>query len=285
MSGLRDFLYLDSAKVHSFISQIQGGLPSEISERKKQLGGWSGGLDVGPFKVDAPRGKESERQQTMQPNDPAYFDVIYQHLSDGKNDNQIIRFECHDLKEREKLNGGKFIEVSGVADPPVVENWIDRLMTLLRFTEKHAKTLGKTQSQGKGGQAAFYSGQQMKQLRELSDLVVDFIDLTRKDPNRQYIRVTVNTCNVWCSLIPAFVMVPLKSTLPANVRVLGRVDQLLKQGETWKIVDFSLFDQPINTMLNMFNSLNTMMGQRELTENDLQMHYPDVLVDPIAIYR
>jgi hypothetical protein len=85
MSGLRDFLYLDVAKLHSFVSQIQGGLISEVSEKLKQLGGLSAGLNVGvaPFsgKVDTSKGKETERQYTIQLTDPVYFDVVYRHLT------------------------------------------------------------------------------------------------------------------------------------------------------------------------------------------------------------
>ena len=88
MDYLRDFLYLDSAKLHSFVSQIQGGMISEISETIKQLGGLSAGVNVGipPIggKIDATKQKESERQQSIILTDPAYFGVLHQYLKQEK---------------------------------------------------------------------------------------------------------------------------------------------------------------------------------------------------------
>ncbi len=66
MTNLRDFLYLDKAKLYSFISQIQGGIISEITETIRQAGGLSAGVNVGipsiGGKVDAGKQKESEHQ-------------------------------------------------------------------------------------------------------------------------------------------------------------------------------------------------------------------------------
>ncbi len=84
MAYLRDFLYLDNAKLHSFVSQIQGGMISEISETIKQLGGLSAGINVGipPLggKVDASNQKESERQQNIILTDPTLADAILDRL-------------------------------------------------------------------------------------------------------------------------------------------------------------------------------------------------------------
>ena len=113
MSELRDFLYLDTSKLHSFVSQIHGGLVSEINETIKQLGGVSAGVSVGltPVggKIDASKGKESERQQTLQLTDPSYFNVLYQYL---KKEKSIEDISSLDAKRREKLEVGQFVEIN-----------------------------------------------------------------------------------------------------------------------------------------------------------------------------
>jgi hypothetical protein len=290
MSELRDFMYLDIPKLHSFVSQIQGGLISEVSEKIKQLGGLSAGLNVGivPFsgKIDTSKGKESERQHTIQFTDPVYFDVVYRHLS---NEQRLTDITASSLQTRDKLFIGQFVEIRGVAEPPVVESWIERFTSLFTFVDKNSKSLAAIQPQGKGRTTPALSTQQLKQFKAIKDLLVDFINMSRKDPGKQYIRVTADKqpYKVWCGLVPDFVAVPLQSTLPTEVHILGRVDRLLNEGETWKIVDLAMFNQSAqaNQLLTMLNGFNALTGQKPLSENDFQVQHPDIFISPIAIYR
>lgn len=290
MSGLRDFLYLDVAKLHSFVSQIQGGLISEVSEKLKQLGGLSADLNVGvaPFsgKVDTSKGKETERQHTIQLTDPVYFDVVYRHLT---NEQQLSDITAASLQTREKLDVGQFVELRGFAEPPVVESWLERLLSMFTFFEKHAKSLAAMQPQGKGRAAPTISSQQTKQFKTIVDLLVDYINMARKDPGKQYIRITAEkqAFNVWSGLIPDYIVASLQANLPADVRIFGRVERLLKENETWKIVDLALFNQTAqaNQLLTALNGFSTIMSQKPLSENDFQVQHPDIIISPIAIYR
>jgi hypothetical protein len=290
MSGLRDFLYLDVAKLHSFVSQIQGGLISEVSEKLKQLGGLSAGLNVGvaPFsgKVDTSKGKETERQYTIQLTDPVYFDVVYRHLT---NEQQLSDITAASLQTRENLYVGQFVELRGFAEPPVVESWLEQLRSMFTFFEKHAKSIPMMQPQGKGRAVPTISSQQTKQFKTIVDLLVDYISIARKDPGKQYIRITADkqAFNVWSGLIPDYIFASLQANLPADVRIFGRVERLLKVDETWKIVDLALFNQTAqaNQLLTALNGLSTIMRQDPLSENDFQVQHPDIIISPIAIYR
>jgi hypothetical protein len=92
---------------------------------------------------------------------------------------------------------------------------------------------------------------------------------------------------VCCGLLPDFTLLPLQSILPAQVKVLGRVDRLLNEGETWKIVNFLQVNQavPTNQLLTMINSFNATFGQKQIREEDLQLQHPDIFITPIALYR
>src|SRR5258708_36722413 len=118
MGTLRDFIYLDTARLHSFISQVQGGLINEVSETTKRLGGLSAGINVGfpPIggKVDASKGKETERQHVMQLTDPAYFDILYRHLQQG----ELIDVTNSRIQTRQVLGVGQFIEIQRAIEPP-----------------------------------------------------------------------------------------------------------------------------------------------------------------------
>ena len=118
----------------------------------------------------------------------------------------------------------------------------------------------------------------------------DFIRLSRKDPGKQFIRIKrgEELFSVWCGVIPMYTTTPLDAILPAEVSVVGRVEKILAEGESFKIVDFSKFNQSatdIGKLFDALNALSPMIGQKEIREKDLQADYPDIFITPIAIYR
>lgn len=289
MSELRDFLYLDTAKLHSFVSQIHGGLISEINETIKQMGGVSAGLNVGlpPVggKVDASKGKESERQQTLQFTDPAYFNVLHQYLAQDKSVEDISSLT---IKQRAKLEVGKFVEIQGLAEPPVVENWIERVKTLFDFFERNLKLFGKLQK-GKSKSSQQLTNMQFREFSAILDFLEDYIGISRKDPGKQHLKILSadGEYKIWCGLLPDYITVSLQAALPANVRVFGRVERMMNTEEIFKIVDFSQFDQAagVDKLLDALNGISSIIGQKKIEESDLQAQYPDVFISPVGIYR
>jgi hypothetical protein len=285
MNNLREFLYLDSTKLQSFISQIHGGFINEITETTKQLGGISAGVNIGVLpvggKIDASKGKESESKRTIQLTDPAYFDILYRFLRQEKILIEITESSKTDI---DSLKVGDFIEVEGFAQPPVVENWIIKVKEIFTFFTKNISLLGANQS----SKSKMISKQQMSQLKQILDFLVDFINISRKDPGRQYIRIALEylDCNVWCGLLPEFIYSQLNALLPSKVRILGRIERKLKPDEVWKVVDLDQFSQSnqANQLLEMLNGLNAITG-REISEEELQAQSPDFFVSPLAIYQ
>lgn len=290
MSYLRDFLYLDNAKLHSFVSQIQGGMISEISETIKQLGGLSAGINVGipqfGGKVDAAKQKESERQQNITLTNPAYFGVLHQYL---KQEKSLIDITGMSFEKISDLSVGQFVEVQGIAEPPLVENWVERINSIFGFFEKNLKTFGKLQGNPRGKSSSNFSNMDLRQYRSIIDLLIEYVNLTRKDPGKRYIRISLENqpFRVWCGLLPDYAIVPLQSALPAEIRLFGRVDHFVKEGKAEKIVDLSMFNQAsqVDTLLEALNAFNTLSGQSPISETDLEAKYPDVFITPVAIYQ
>jgi hypothetical protein len=291
MTYLRDFLYLDNAKLYSFVSQIQGGMIGEISETMKQSGGLSARVNVGISsiggKVDTGKQKESERKQNITLTDPAYFEVLYQYL---KKDELLIDISNKSINKILDLPVGQFIEMNGIAEPPLVENWLERLTSLYDFFEKNFMMINKVQGNTKGKSSYNFSRGNLQQYKLTTNLLIDYINLVRKDPRKQYIRIISEDqkFRVWCGLIPDYALVSLHSTLPAKVQVLGRIDHLVKEGETEKIVDLSKFQRQaqLNGLLEILNNLGRQMGQTSyISESDLEAKYPDIFIAPVAIYQ
>jgi len=291
MSQLRDFVYLDTVRLHSFVSQIHGGLISEISETIRRQGGLSAGLDIqipalGGGNVGASKGKENQRQQTVQLTDPAYFGALYEHL---RGTSEITALATGELKTREGVTEGEFVELVGIAEPPAVEHWITRVRSLVDFLDRNWRLLAQTQSAGHRKPSQQTTRKQMGLFKGMVDFLEDYVRISRKDPGKQYIRVAQkdSVYAVWCGLLPDHVVTPLDATLPAEIRVVGRVETLLGEGEVYKIVDLSQFGQSddVNKLLTALNAFGPLIGQQEISATDLQAQYPDVFVTPIAVFR
>ncbi len=290
MSYLRDFLYLDNAKLHSFVSQIQGGMISEISETIKQLGGLSAGINIGipqvGGKIDAAKQKESERQQNITLTDPAYFGVLHQYLKQEKSLIDITEMSPDKVLD---LAVGQFVEVQGIAEPPLVENWIERINSIFGFFEKNLRTFGKLQGNPRGKSSSNLSNMDLRQYRSIVDMLIGYINLTRKDPGKLYVRISPENqpFRVWCGLLTDYAIVPLQSVLPAEIRLFGRVDHFVKEGKVEKIVDLSMFNQAsqVDKLLDALNAFNTLSGQSPISETDLEAKYPDVFITPVALYQ
>jgi hypothetical protein len=291
MSQLRDFLYLDTAKLYTFISQIHGGLISEINETIKSHGGLSAGIGVTiptliSGNVGVSKDSENQKQQIIQLTNPAYFGALYKYLKDNS---EIKTISTSDIQKRQDIFEGEFTELSGIAEPPTVENWIARVRSLVEFIDKNIKLFTQTQPKGQHRTSQSFSRNQMTLFKGMVDFLDDYIQISRKDPGKQYIRITNegSSCDVWCGLIPEFIMAPLQATLPAKVHVVGRVEKILGENEIYKIVDLSQFNQPsdVNKLLDALNGLSPIIGQKTISETDLQAQYPDIFITPTAIFR
>ncbi len=290
MSELRDFLYLDSGKLYSFVSQIQGGLIDQISQTTKQLGGLSAGLNVGIThlggKIDASKGKESESHQVLQLTDPAYFNILYQYLESEK---AITDISDTDIEFCNKLDVRHFVEIRGIAEPPIVEAWIDRVEQLFGFLERNVKIFSKVTRKDRRNQSSTLSPMQLREFRNILDLLYDFMRLGRIDPGKQYIKVTParQLITIWIGLIPQFVISPLNTTLPTDVTVFGRVERVLMSGDVVKIVDISQFSQAtgVDQLLEILNGFSPFLGGKDIRREEFEAISPSVFITPIAVYR
>jgi hypothetical protein len=290
MVDLYEFLYLDTSKLHSFVSQIQGNFINEINEIVRQRSGLSTRLNINIPPIgenfDASKAKESEQKHIVQLNDSAYFNILYHYLEGS---NKIRDITNSSLNTRDSLDVGQFIEMRGMAEPPVVEQWVEQVNSIFDFVNRHFKLFSTPHHVGKGRPVPAMANQQLKQFKDMLDFLTDYIYVSRRDPGKQYIRVTAERqpFNIWGGLLTNYISPQLHATLPADVRVFARVERLLDSGEVWKIVDLSKFNQNTQAtqLIEALNGFSSVIGQKQISEDDLQAQFPDILVTPIAIYR
>jgi hypothetical protein len=292
---LRDFLYLDTAKVQSFASVIQGGIATEVSQRIRELGELSGGLKAEFMGVGGnlgtSKGSEHERVQTLRITDPVLFDGLYQTLAKGPM--EII--ESATLEERGRLEIGQFVRISGVSRPPVLESWIEQLKLMLQLLKQYSELPGSLGASVSNSNANKRSSRQqptqspkqmIKQFEAIADLLINFAKIARQDPGKEYIVITPTSkaFSVWCGLLPEFIITPY-ADFATDVTVVGQVERILEQNNSWKLVDFSKFGNQSSTsaLLDALNSLP--MGTQPVTEKELEARYPDIFIRPIAVYR
>ncbi|HEX8230060.1 MAG TPA: hypothetical protein VF826_12205 [Chloroflexia bacterium] len=290
---LRDFVYLDTVKLQSFSSVIQGGIATEVSARIKSLGELSGGIDIGLMQfranIGASKGQEHERMQTLSITDPVLFDGLYKAL---RQSNQLKPLEEVVTTATGVPAPNLVVEAKGTAGPPVLEEWLERLHQMLELLKKFGAALGATSNPGRGSTGGKAKGrptvahpaQMIKQFESIADLLADYVNLAQTDPGREYIRVRQGQSSIWCGLLPEFIVAP-KADFSAEVTVIGQIDKLLGPNETWKLVDLSKFGDT-QTADKLLAALNSMpMGLGQITEQDLQAQHPDVFIRPIAIYK
>jgi hypothetical protein len=286
LSQLRDFFYLDTSRVHSFVSQIHGGLVSEISETIRKKGVVSGGINI-PFsaKLDASKGQESEQQQTLQLTDGAYFSVLYEYLVGEK---EVADLGKTDVK---KLKVGQFVETNGRANPPIIDAWLKRINSLIDFIDRNSKTMMRSMSpQQRRNRQSQLSSRDISMFKDMFTLLEDYISLSQTDSGKLYIELPSGTESgaIWCGLIPEYCVVPLHSAFPSEVSMVGKVERILAEGETWQAVDFSQLNQSQTNIDSLFSGINAiagMMNSRQVSQDDFVVEHPAIFVTPIAIYR
>lgn len=281
MSELRDFLYMDTSRLHSFSSQIYGGLANEITEKTRQTKSFTGGVNTA-LKAEGNREDESEHQHTFQLTDAARFSDLYAYL-----EGQTIKVNENSVT----LQEGQFIEFVGVGYPPIIESWFKKMKSLVELIDKLAPlVLQSLPSQQRRNQKNKYSKQQMQTYMQMVDGIERLINLTRTNTEIQYIKVPIEGSPIvaWCGLIPEFIIVPV-SSLPARVRVFGRVEKTLKEDESWTVADLSHFDNiggkgETKKLIEVLNDMSP-ITKTSISLDDLTAKSPDFLVNPIAIYR
>ena len=257
-SELRDFVYLDAAKVRSFAAAIHEPLATEISQRVKNLGSL-------PSRNDSIG--EKPNGEVIQLADMILFDGIYTVLNTDRKITELI------LAERKSLKIGQFVEIHGTLTPPILQSWINQVQTMITLMQTYAQAYSN----------ASLTPEAAKNVQVMAQFVIQLVNLSRREPNKEYVTIiTEKGLKYWCGLRPSFIV---DAEYGSEVTLIGQVDRVLRSKETWDLVDLHKLGDA-NMASQVSTALNGLpMGLGEMMQNDLQARHPDIFIRPLAIYR
>lgn len=269
--------YLDSAQVDNLLASIEGGLVEQFVEKFKEAKTkkGEGGLGISGTKVGA--GIESiqeEAREAIKKTTPvSRLSALRKILVD--NDYTTYVNAVSD-KVRDGLVKGELIEVRGDVRTSSFGELVDIATEFLNIGTKFGSLFG-------GAMKIDPETEQIIRYLEYSTSkgVPVYITCPRQ-PN------TKRGFDFACILNPDSLMVS-KSSLPGTFNVLGRVKRVLARNEVVYVYDLipgmSRISGPqFKALMKKLSKKSTSSFELTITEKDLRLKYPTVVISPIAMY-
>lgn len=255
---LREFKYFDRQIVEDFLSSMEGGLATESRSssiaKNRRIGGEVG---LPPFaKISAQKGSiDITKEETKTLGDAALFQRLYDALSN------------HDMiKQQAKLEENKqgdIIELSGDIELPFFETALDFFVQLLPIMQ--------SQTLDQKGLAVFNMLSKSETLN---------VRIMASPENKIGLVAVLFQKNLRIS----------KQGLADNFTGLYRIKRILKENETYNLLKLpiklnqKMIDDLLKNFTNMDENTVELLGKKP-TADDLQVHYPTIILTPVAIYQ
>jgi hypothetical protein len=129
---LRDYKYIDIARVTDYLSSVDPGVASELTQRIKSNSGvdLSGGFDFHAFKFagGGRKGNETEAQQTVRIYGQHMFNRLYGEL---EKTGAIITVDLHTSLEIDSLSKSSVLEITRQFRPSPLNQMLDTFVEVL----------------------------------------------------------------------------------------------------------------------------------------------------------
>ncbi len=282
--GIRDFIYLDIERVRSFVAQLSGGLPSELTTGvEHQAGGEVTAEGRIPLIARASGGADYHFVRSSSET-KSLHDHIFAELLRGLRDKQLLAdVPNYDFQWTPSVfSDGMFVLTSGIVKIVDYKSGIEALENL----PKLIRTLRKIVSQGEETSDQTKEAKQIESqirnlpLREVASFVDQFYsNLVRVKifPDNDTTHVFVGTADKsFFRYAPAALTGLYGSIIDANWQCLIQVNQ----GKTHRLEEFA---SQTNQIEDAVEALIDQLGA--LTNLTQGVQFPSVAVTPIAIFR
>ena len=265
---LRDFLFLDSSLVRSFLAQLEGGEYDEVVERQRTLGKGGIGARVGisPVGVSGEKSKETshETEATIRQVAASEFDRLYTQLNDGSLN---VIDEVSDSASISGLQRKQFIEVDGRFRVSGFQQLIELIGSFSKIAPQ-IEQLGTTvDKETLIGMQAFASLNGPEKPLPLVVAVPGAMNFrVSLELDRQFVRT-----DAW----------DVDATVLLKIQRIIRGDEHYVVGDPFEGLLKLMPDKDRNKMIDSFKS--GQLGALEI--GDIEITAPAIVGTPIAIYR
>jgi hypothetical protein len=276
----REFLYLNSETIINSLSALEAGKIDEIIQKANEAreGGFGASVGVGPVEASGGKKKASTIEEEMVRTRTVFsaFDAWYRYLSEAE---AIGRLDEWNPDVRDELQVGDTIEFEGRVT-------LTPLQLLFRTFISFAQ-------QAERADSLFHqTGAELAETRKNARIMREF--LGGKDAP-QHLPVYMAPFEVDEPKIIARLdegkMLSPKEGIDGLYKVIAQVDEILREGDEISAIrvvrDVPPTPVEITTTakaLSNFIAPASALGVA-LTEADISLPYPAVLVRPIAVYR
>jgi hypothetical protein len=265
--ALRDFLFLNTQTVNSYLSTLEGYVIEEPTEEKetgsREAGG---GFNLGATYANGKLGTSVETTRKLIVTDEARFDHLHS-LLDKRGELQFL--DAFDVEIWEQFNRGEILEVQAdirLPQPFLLTQDIDNFSGFLDIME----AVGQNPFKDEQSQTAFKGMQHIASKTADTPVPLIFeafstrgLSFTTSLP-RQYIQRSLNE-------------------LQGEATVFGKIQRIIPQKETYEV--FSL--APAITGASTLNRQQRRKMQKDAAKRNVSemIKGPAIVLTPIAVYR
>lgn len=270
--------YLDSQQVDNLLASIEGGLVEQFVERVKETKGKKGGGGVGipgtgvGLEGSLESVREEAREATRKQTSVSRLAALRRILIENE---YVPYINAVDEELHDALDEGELMEVHGHVSRSSFEEFIDMAVRLLEWSSKYGDLF----------EISEIDEQTRQQIRYLGDVTNEGIAIRISPDRRSGARRAFDFA---CILDPENLRIQ-KQDLSGKFNLLGRVKRVLESNEV--VYPYELIPGFSHLLpRNKFKALVEVLSKGssslgfQVTEEDLRLKGPTVVLTPIAMY-
>lgn len=276
----REFLYLNHDSIVNSLSALEAGKIDEIIQKANQAreGGFTGGLSIGPLEVGGGKSKALSIEEEMVRTRTVFsaFDAWYRYLNDA---DAIGSFDSWDIKVRNQLAVGDTIEFEARLNLTPI-HLVFR--TYINFAEQ-AATPGSVFQQ---------KGEQLNETKKIARMMQTW--LGGKDAPGHYpvymSPYETDLPRIIARLDETYMLSP-KDGINGVYKIIAQVEEILRDGDELSairilrdvpptLMEVETISEALRNFIEPAKELKV-----EITEEDISVPSPAIVVRPIAVFR
>lgn len=271
--------YLDSTEVDNMLASIEGGLVEQFVEQAKQVKGkkGEGGIGIPGTDVKVGGGLESAREEaseaTKKPTPVSRLAALRKILVDG----DYVRYiNAASTELRDGLVEGELVEIRGEIRASAFGQWVGIFTEFLSLGAQFSAVFGKALS---------VNPETEQQIRYLEYITSKGVPIYVTCPKHPEAAQGFEFASV---LVPDNLKV-VQDSLGGVYTLLGRVRKVLAHNEIVYLYDLvpgmsRLSRNEFKALMKTLSKISAPGFDLTITERDLRLKYPAVLISPIAMY-